>query len=331
MAYVNPAQSFVNQMLPYSAEGPLNPTNVQASYADNTPTYTAPSSNGSNYVDPNAKAKSDLLAALASQENDVQSQIGRLGRTRDVGLGNIKNAYTKILNVLDDQKARGERDYNTNTTDTIRGYGTARNDVASGTRARLDSVRQLLGASGSGNSSAALYAAPYAAVREGTQRLQPVQETYSTNRRNLDVSWSDLLRDYKSNQGDAREQRFRQEQNLKAKIAQTRANLLDQLDRIGVERGEAAGDSVQSVLERQADRRRQINNLLDDIVGYGREYSDPTIRVKNIKYAAPSLGAYSPDQAAPIISDVPGAEDADPYLAPILEREDEENLLAGLA
>jgi hypothetical protein len=288
-----------------------------------------PTSGG--YAEQEAQAKASLLAQLANQENDIEAQLGRLGKTRNVGFGNINSAYNQALNRLNEQKAVANRDYQTNTQDTVKGFLGARNDVASQTRARLDAIRQLLGASGSGASSASQYAAPYAAVREGTQRLAPVQGTYATNRRNLDVALGDTMRQYGNEQEDLGQQRYQQRQQLLSGVKQTRADLLEKLNQIGVARAEAQGGNIEDVLAQQGGRRQAINRLLDEILGLGRQFDNPVLRANNINFATPDLGAYDFDEMGEIATDVPGAEDFDPFLAPILSgRDEEDQLLANL-
>lgn len=279
----------------------------------------------------NAAAKAALIASLNNQEADVNAQINRLGRQRDVGFRNVDNAYNSAVNRLNSQKAIGQRNYNVGTQDTINSFLRSRNQIASDTSARLNSLRQLLGTYGSGNSSAAQYAAPYAATREGTQRLNPVQATYSTNRRNLDFQLDDLINNYNQQKEDASNQRYAQRNAVQAEINKNKASLLAKLNQIAQDRTSAEGGDLTALINAQSSRRAQINSLLDVITGLGNKYKN-SVKVKDVAFKLPDLAKYVIGEQEAIDSDVPGAEDVDSSLLPILlgDRRQEDEL-AGVA
>ena len=278
-----------------------------------------------------AQQKADALAFLENQQQIINQQINRLGGTQDTGLSNISNSYNRSYNRLDQQKAVAERDYNTGTQDTIKGYQSSRNQVATNVRSRMNALQRLLGLAGSGNSSASFDAVPYAATLQGSQQIAPVQATYGVNRRNLDTNWEDTLRNYGNSVEDLKAQKFQQTQALKASIAQARADLLDKLSTLGVQINQANGGNAQQALDSQASTRNQINRLLDSIAGLGKQYAKPVIRTADLKYLTPDLGKYNLGPQGEITTDAPGADNIDPTFLPVLEDDREEELLSGLA
>lgn len=278
-------------------------------------------------VDTSAEETADLLASLAHQESIIRGQLGRLGNTRKVGLGNIGSSYNQAVNRLKGQKAEAQRDYTTGTEDVTKGFLGSRNQIASDTRARLNNLRRILGMAGSGNSSASETAAPYAALREGSQRLAPVQQTYATNRRDLDVNWEDTLRDYREKVGDVGNQRYSLIQGLNKSIGETRADLLDKLRTIGVSREQARGRSLEEAIASQRGLEGEVGSLRDRISKLGRQYAKPVVKAGNIVYEDPEIGEYIIGPEGEIITDFPGASDIDPYFAPVLRDEEEDALM----
>lgn len=275
---------------------------------------------------PYSSQTNSLLAQLANQESLLNAQLPLLDTQRGVGYGNIDNSYNQSVNRLGEQRGIAERDYNTGVEDTTRGYQSQRGQVASDTRSRLNSLQQLLGIAGSGNSSASQFAAPYAATREGTQRLQPVQDAYYTNRRDLDTSWEDTQRNYGNTMEDLNNQKYAQGQTLESTIANQRANILAQLADIGVQRATAGGGGVTDALAQQAGRQAEIQSLLSLVAGLGGQFSNAVAPKQNIAFNAPELADYMPGQQSSIGTNIPGGGDVDQLLLPILARKEEERL-----
>lgn len=282
------------------------------------------------YAAQQAAQKSDALAFLNQQQKLINQQIARLDPTYEQGLENIGNSYNQSYNRLNDQKAVANRDYNTGTADTIQGYQSSRNQVASNMRSRENALQRLLGLAGSGNSSAAFDAVPYAATLEGTQQLAPVQTTYARNRRGLDTSWEDTLRDYGYGVTDLANQKVSQTNALKSSIAQARADLLDKLIGIKAQEGQANGTGAASILASQAGLEAQVKNILDSMAGLGNQYKNGVKINKNVRFSAPELGKYNLGPQGEIATSSPGADNIDPTFLPVLQDKREQDLLSGL-
>lgn len=280
-----------------------------------------------------AQARANETAYWDDQANMVNRQMGMLDPQLNVGLGNINNSYNLSANRLGEQFGMARRDYNTGVQDTTRSMLNTRNNIATNTRNRMNALQRLLGISGSGNSSAAQEAAPYAALREGTQNLQGAQQTYGTNRRRQDTQWGDTERNYRTSQEDLDRQKYGQENSLRGSIAQTRAGLLDKLASVGVNRRLAEGATYQQAAAARAPYESQITSLLQQIAQLGSQFANPVLRTGAVSYTAPSLDQYAlrAGRTGGIATDVPAvADEVDPALLPILARERDQygNLIA---
>lgn len=275
-----------------------------------------------------AQAKADESAYWNDQASVIERQLGQLGGQQKIGEGNINNAYNTSYNRLNEQKAIADRDYGTNKVDTTQGLLSNRNKIATSVRNRTNSIQNLLGLAGSGNSSAAQIAAPFATTREGSGQLDEVQGAFAKNMRKLDTALQDTNRDYSRNKEDLNTNRFQQMQGLKGKIAQGRASLLDKIASIKVNQRLAAGDGYSKAREARGDYQNQINSLLEQITGYGKQYANPVNRVGNVKFAAPSLDAYNYTEGGAFDIQTPAEGQINPLLIPLLRDRREEEQLA---
>lgn len=216
-------------------------------------------------------------SASASQRAQLQAQIDQLDAQQGVGLGNIGNSYNLGANRLDQQNAVAKRNYDTQVGMNGQNYSTTRNGIATNTRATSNALQRLLGMNGSGYSSASFEQVPYAAGLQGSQNLSSAQQTYGNNMAALDTNWQDTQRSYSNSLEDLGRQKFQQENSLKSSIAQSRANLLSQLQ------GADGTSQYQG----------QINDLLGQITGLSNQFANPVMRTSDISYAAPDLGQYS--------------------------------------
>lgn len=254
-------------------------------------------------------------AQRAAQRAQLQAQIDQLDPQQRIGLSNIANSYNRTVNRLGEQRGMAERDYTTRVGQNGQQYSNTRNGIQQNTRATANSLQRLLGMNGAGFSSAALEQAPYAAALQGTQNLSQAQQTYANNGAALDTNWQDTERSYKNNLEDVGTQKYQQENGLRSSIAQTRANLLSQM--------QAADGSTAY--------QSQINNLLGQITNYGKQYENPVMRAADVKFAAPDMGQYNLTRGNTpqgIQQNGGAASEIAPSLLSVLtDRRDEENLL----
>jgi len=262
--------------------------------------------------------RNQALAEYADQEAKINQGLGGLDEQLNVGLGNVTNSYNQSANRLDTQRGLAKRDYDTGVQGTTQSMLNSRNNVNTKVRSNMNALQRLLGIAGSGNSSAAYDAAPQAALREGTNDLQGVQQTYGGNMRKLDTGWQDTERNYMQTLEDLNNQKFQQENSLRAGIAQTRASLLDQLGGVGVNKSLLNGQNYQQALQARSPYEAQINSLLGQITKLGSQYASPVMRQNNLSFAAPSLDQYNLSRGGGVDAANPQAADVDPMLLPAL-------------
>lgn len=251
---------------------------------------------------PSAGAGGDpnTAAYYNDQASQLQKTIGGLDAQQGIGLGNLQNSYNTQANRLDQQKAAAQRDYDSSAQQNTQGYLNNRNSIINNTRATSSALQRLLGMAGSGNSSAAYEQAPYAAGLQGSTQLRGAQQTYGNNSSALDTNWQDTQRGYSNAFDDLNNQKYQQENSLRSSIAQTRANLLNQIASANVNAGLANGQNYQQAQAARAPYQSQIDDLMSQITNLGSQFANPVLRTSDVKYASPSLNPFLASKQAPI-------------------------------
>jgi hypothetical protein len=265
---------------------------------------------------------SDVYAMLDQSSKNVNEQLGRLDNQRSIGYGNIDSNYNSAYNRLLDSKGIADRNFGISKDQTTQDNVLARNNIDSRVRSRSTGLQRLLGNAGSGNSSAALYAAPRAAALEGTQLRQGVDRTYGRNMASIDMSQGDYQRQYNNSLTDLGNQRDQKRNEFSSGIEQTRASLLDQLANIGVQRAQAGGQTYQQAQSARAPYDSQITSLMQAIDNYGK--INPVMQAQVPNFAAPNLAQYNTTQMATpqMVNQNPGTADiASPYWSLLNDRQ----------
>lgn len=308
---------------------PTSPTNTGA-YTGGGSYATGGSAGGGAAAAP---ASDPATAAYYQQQIDqLNSQNGRLDSQLNTGLANLSNSYNTQSNRLNDQKGIAQRNYNDQTQQNMQGYSNTRNGIMSNTRSTANALQRLLGMNGAGNSSAALEQAPYAAGLQGSTNLNQAQQSYNTNTNALTHSWEDTQKQYSNAFDDLNNQKYSQENSLRSSIAQTRANLLDQIASAGVNKSLALGQNYAQAQAARTPYQQQINSLLDSIAGLGNQYANPVLKAGDVNFSAPTLGQYSLGQQAQINNQTGGAGDLNPSFISLLtgnQRDKNSNSLIG--
>jgi hypothetical protein len=232
--------------------------------------------------------------------DQLNSQNGRLDSQLNTGLGNLTNSFNQQDNRLNQQKANAQDTFNTQNQQNMQNYANTRNGILSNTRATSNALQRLLGLNGAGNSSAAFEQAPYAAGLQGSQNLNQAQQSFSNNGTALNKSWRDTQQQYSNALDDLNNQKYSQENSLRSSIAQTRANLLDQIASAGVNKNLALGQNYAQAQAARTPYQQQINSLLDSITGLGNQYANPVLKAADVNFTAPSLSQFGLGQQATI-------------------------------
>lgn len=213
-------------------------------------------------------------ATRAANDSAVNAGIGRLDQQGSIGNQNILNSYNSALARLTGQKTADLQGLSNTRLQQQQGNQTARDNIGAGVRNTNQSLLRLLGAHGSGNSSAAAILAPFAAASQGNQQRSQVQQSYGQNMNALDQTELNTNLGYDNSFGQLANDKQTQEQQLQSQIEQQRASLLGQ-----------RSDAVNN--------QPAIQAILDSITRLGL---NPTFTPKAPTVAAPDLAKYSYDQ-----------------------------------
>lgn len=245
-------------------------------------------SGGSSIYDPQAALTYDLGIDQAN------GALGRLDSQLGTGLGNIESQYNQGYNTLLGQQAVADRNYNTGKTNQLQDYQSAREGVASNTRNLLLNTRRLLGANGAGGGSADRYAAPAAAQQEGNNQNAVVKKTNSRNLVALDTGYDDDKRNIQGSMADLLRQRQQGENSYKSQVEQQRADLLNTIATLTGQKTINNGGSLaqaQAAVNPYTSRIGGILNTIDSLAA-----NPATIRANQVQLAAPDLQQYSYDR-----------------------------------
>jgi hypothetical protein len=273
-----------------------------------------------------AQDAANSVAFYQDQINQLNGQLPNLDNQLNVGLGNLNNSYNQSANRLDQNKAAGQRDYTTQTTQNEQSYGRNRSNIIQNTGNQTQALQRLLGIAGAGNSSAAYEQAPYAAGLQGTQQLSDAQSAYGNNGIHLDTAWQDTLRQYNNAFEDLNNDKYSKENALRSGIDQSRASLLGQIGQANANKSLASGGSYAQAIAAQTPYRDQVNSLLNSITQLGQQYANPVLRTDNVAYSAPTLAEYLLNNGTRAVaqSSNPGTSAVDPTFAPLLNQQRDE-------
>lgn len=322
MGYSNPAKPAVNN--PKSTQSGANSTPASNPY---TPAYGYGGNTGGVSAQ-TAAAQADALAAINDQMGVAQSALGRVGNQRNIGRENILNSYNSAVNKLSGQKAIAERDYTTQKDETGVDYINTRADIRGDARNQFNSLRRLLGANGAGASSAYDTGAGYAVGQNASKRYGQTQEQFGRNQRSIDTAWGDTTRNFNEYEQQLAEDKAAKERELEAGLQQTEAGLNDTLANLAIQRGQAQGQNYATARTAADGYRSRINDLLGSIDNLGRQYQNPVLVNRDIKYTPAELAQYQYDQFGAPQSQAggPAAGIARPFLS-LLGRDDERKRL----
>jgi hypothetical protein len=222
-------------------------------------------------IDP---AEAARAANQAANDAAVNAGIGRLDQQGSIGSQNILNSYNSALARLTGQKQADIQGIANNRLQQQQGNQVARDNIGAGVRNTNQSLLRLLGAHGSGNSSASQILAPFAAASQGNQQRSQVQQAYGQNMSALDQNELNTNLGYDNSFGQLANDRQTQEQQLQSQLGQSRASLLSQ-------RSDANNNQT------------AIQQILDSITQLGL---NPTFTPKAPTVAAPDLQKYAYDQ-----------------------------------
>lgn len=283
-----------------------------ASMAGNEGTGYASSGGGTatTTADPAAVAMYDQAIG---QNNAAQ---GQLNTQLDIGNENINNSFQTSLNKLLEGKAVATRDYEGNKLESTQDNVKSRSNIDFRTGQRANSLQRLLGAKGSGSSTAARVAAPYAAALEGTQARNQVGDAFSKNMQTLDTNYGDYNRNWDQERQGLDGQLYTQRNAITSDVAGKRQNLLSQLAQLHSQRTLAAGGDPSASVAAAQPFLNQVNALGGEITQLGRQYAG-RVNANAPTYTRPDLQQYNFDKVGAIQSGNTSAltDTVNPYLS----------------
>lgn len=266
---------------------------------------------GSSTYDPQAVAYYD------DQISKANNALGRLDAQQSVGNSNIANAYQAQLNTLLGSNARAERDYATKKQTTIDDNVAARAKVDANVARQSQNLARLLGNS----SSAALFAAPLAVARQGTEQQNTIGTAFNRNLGSLLTADEDRKRDFENARTDLGNQRTQSERSFRADIEDNRASILEQLQGLATAKGQAAGQNYSQARQAGAGYGSRVDSILNKIAELGR---NPTITARDVSFTAPNLDAYTSQDIAASLGQNPAASQAGQYANLLGVRDEDE-------
>jgi hypothetical protein len=227
----------------------------------------------------------------------------------------VTDSYNQAYNKLLGSKAIADRNYQQNKDQTLQDNVLARGNIQAGVGQTANSLQRLLGAHGAGNSSAARFAAPYAAALTGAQQNNQVQNAYGRNQQALDTTYGDYNNSYNGSLADLATQK-------QSNLDKNKTDLLTQLSSIAQQRAQVApGATYGSVVSATQPIQDQIN-----AIGAQR----PTIQAPTPAYQAPTLQSYDYSRAPAAQINQPGANSAaQPFLGTLLSAQQDKNKQLG--
>lgn len=255
--------------------------------------------NGTNYGSAGnyqtQKGINDTRLQLDDQEGDLRRLLGSVDTQESQGLANINDSYNGEL-------ATGQKGYAQQVEDNTRNKLRALGQVDQGAYTANNSLRRLLGMSGSANQSALKFAAPNAIARDASQKRNIQVENYGLNDRNITTAKSKY-------ETDLLTAKAKREMDFKKGIATQRQTLNNDLGDIAGQRASLNGGNYQSVRDARAPFKNQANAYQSTIDNLYNDYKGSL----NVTPQQASLKDFVVDRSAINANNAGGQSDYSPY------------------
>jgi len=296
-----------------------------SNYISGSGGYTAPTGPTAQELE----TQRQTAATIGQYDNLIgqwNNELGRLGSVEEGGINNINNQTTLARNRLGEDRNVARRNYELTDQGNVQNFLQGRGAVRSRMNSQNNALMRLLGANGAGSSSAMQDQVPSAVAQYGTQLLNPMQQAYNQNDQSIEYNWNDTQNRFGRADEDINMQADKLTRGLKSQISQTRAGLLDKIANATANKTLASGGNWQQAQAAMSPLQQQVNSLLDQIVGLGK---DPAINAQSVAYQAPTLADYQMGNAAGIRQQSGPAAGVNPQFLNILGGRDDEyrNLL----
>lgn len=259
----------------------------------------------------------ELAALYDNQIGTAQSALGRIGKQKEIGYGNIDKTYNESAALLAGDRSAAEGAYNLQKDRTGQDYTNTRAGIRANAGNQFGSIQRLLGSKGAGRSSAAQILAPFAVGKEAASRFGQVQDQFGRNQQDMDTSYATTTSQFDDYATQLENDKIQKRKDLESGLATTEVGLQDQIGQLNLSRANALGTPLQTALQSIAPQQSRIQELLNSIDEYGRNtsialkgrgtYKAPELSQYNYsQFSAPQLqgGGYNPqaDYVSPLTS-----------------------------
>ena len=224
--------------------------------------------------------KNEVNMMLDDQESTLRKLLGSVGTQKTQGLQKLADSYNT-------EKLAGENQYGQQFEDNTRQKMGALNKVDTNARTAANSLRRLLGLSGSANQSALKFAAPNAIARVASQERGDQIENFGLNERNITNAKQNFLDDLLAKKNE-RESEF-----LKGISAQEQSLNSDLADIAG-RRAQNNGGDYAAVRAARSPFQATIDSKQSEIDNLFNKYNTPF----NANKTLATLNQFNVDQAA---------------------------------
>ena len=277
---------------------------------DNTPISQGGGSNnpgywigGRNYGSANNYAQiQQTNAMLDDQSSRLNKLLGTIGTQRAQGLQKLADSYNT-------EKLSGEQQYDQQAEDNTRQKMAALNKVDTNARTAYNSLRRLLGLSGSANQSALQFAAPSAISKVASGERANQIENFGLNERNITNARKSFLDDLLAKKNE-RESGF-----LQGLLSQEQSIQSD-LGDIAGQRAQVAGGDYQAVRAARSPFQATIDQKQAEIDNLFGRYNTPF----NANRQLAQLNEFNVDKAALNANKANGQAEFSPYQQPLRRR-----------
>lgn len=304
-------------------------TNVATTNANtDTTNNTTPTNTNANATTAGTN-KVDLQAAAYYNDlgSNIQNQIDALGGTQNQLIDNVNHSADAALKDTNDSYAIANRNYNLARTGTVNDNELAKAQIDDGVVSNTNSMQRLLGIAGSGNSSAANYAA-FAAAKLGTDQRTGVQRSYDKNLQSQDTNYGDTTDAYNKNIGKIGEGRTVKSNAVRQSVNNNRISLLNTLAGLKIQAGQAGGQDYTTARAAAGPYEQQIRDATAANTGLMKDYANPIYDTTGVAFKPPTLESYN----QPMAGAVKGATNTNEQISPayynLLKKDPNGNILA---
>ncbi|MDB5177443.1 MAG: hypothetical protein JWN75_1111 [Candidatus Saccharibacteria bacterium] len=303
-----PAPKAPAQQSPYLVDPSQVPSGIIPAYeagGGGATGYSSGASAGGGYYDAaaaeaaanDAREKADTFSYLDDQDSRLQQMLGRTNTYLDQGISQINDSYNQTAGRTNEDQAKTLAGYQTRRDDTERDKQSAFGEVGDAAYNGYQSLRRVIGMSGSANQSALKLAAPRALAQQASQQRGKVVDTFGRNLRNIDTAENDTKGQFKRVLEDLLSQKNSKESSLRGGIEEQRSGIDQSRAQLAAQRAQANGGGYAAVKAAQAPFLASIDQRNASIDGLFNQFRAPAFQAGTVNAKAPDLSQYTVDRA----------------------------------